>query len=555
MTKLDPTGSALVYSTYVGGSSSEGVDGLAVDSAGNAYITGRISSTDFPTTPGAFQTTFGGIDDAYVTKLNPTGSALVYSTYVGGSSLDQRTGLAVDSAGNAHVTGFTHSSDFPTTPGAFQTTFGGGANDGFLMKLDPVGAPVYSTYLGGSGQDSLSSGAIALDATGNLYVAGFTTSMDFPITPGAFQTTSGGSNDGFVTKLNSTGSALIYSTYFGGGSGSDVISHIKVDGTGNAYVAGDTESVDFLTTPGAFQTTFGGNHDAFVAKIGPFNTPVGTNVSVSAGHGATVTFTAVVVPGDTGATTSSTGPTPPAGFSLGTPPTYYDITTTATYIPPVNICITYDPAQFGDPSSLRLFHFENNAWVDVTTSNDTNNFVICGQVSSFSLFVIAQPGFPLTSLGPANVWVGLKNSDDVGIRFDLRAEVYRNSTQLVGSGEVASVPGGSSGFNNAHQDTIPLTPAGGATFLSGDTVSIKLFVRNACTGSGKNSGSARLWFNDSAANSRFDATIGTPRTYFLRDAFALATTPGPGPKKTIDVAAGAKCSPYKTFGTWTTTIP
>ena len=106
-----------------------------------------------------------------------------------------------------------------------------------------------------------------------------------------------------------------------------------------------------------------------------------------------------------------------------------------------------------------------------------------------------------------------------------------------------------------HLPQDPLTPVEGTTFQSGDTVSIKLFVRNACSGSSKNSGSARLWFNDSAANSRFDATIGTPRTYFLRDAFALATTPGPGPKKTIDVAAGAKCSPYKTFGTWTTTIP
>src|SRR5207249_4792278 len=131
-------------------------------------------------------------------------------------------------------------------------------------------------------------------------------------------------------------------------------------------------------------------------------------------------------PGETSAATSTTGPTPPAGFSLGTPPTYYDITTTATFVPPVSPCITYDPAQFGDPGSLRLFHFENDAWVDVTTSHDTTNHVICGQVSSFSLFVIAQPsGIPLTSLGPANLWVGLKNtSDGVGIRFDLRAEVY-----------------------------------------------------------------------------------------------------------------------------------
>ena len=161
----------------------------------------------------------------------------------------------------------------------------------------------------------------------------------------------------------------------------------------------------------------------------------------------------------------------------------------ATFVPPVGVCITYDPLQSGDPNSLRPLHFENDAWVDVTTSNDTTNHVICGQVTSFSVFAIARrSGAPLTSLGPANIWVGLKNSDDVGIRFDLRAEVYRNGTQLVGSGEVASVPGGSSGFNNAKEDTITLTRVEGATFQSGDAVSIKLYVRNACTGSSKNSG-------------------------------------------------------------------
>jgi hypothetical protein len=225
-------------------------------------------------------------------------------------------------------------------------------------------------------------------------------------------------------------------------------------------------------------------------------------------------------------------------------------------LPPLPHGTPAPPARFGDPNSLRLLHFENDAWVDVTTSNDTTGYVICGQVSSLSLFVIAQrSGSQLTSLGPANIWVGLRNSDDVGIRFDLRAEVYRNGTQVVGSGEVASVPGGSSGFNNAKQNTIALKPVEGVTFMSGDTVSIKLDARNACTGSGKNSGTARLWFNDSAANSRFDATIGSPATYFLRDVFALATSPGPGPKRTIDVAAGTKCSPYKTFGTWSTRLP
>ncbi len=163
-------------------------------------------------------------------------------------------------------------------------------------------------------------------------------------------------------------------------------------------------------------------------------------------------------------------------------------------------------------------------------------------------------GNELTSLGPAKIWVGLTNSDDVGIRFDLRAEVYRNGTQLVGSGEVSSVPGGSCGFNNANLHTINLAPAAGVSFSSGDALSINVYVRNACSGSGKNSGRARLWYNDTAANSRFDAAIGGPATYYLLNGSLLGTAAGPGPKKTIDIAAGAKCSPFKLFGIWSTTF-
>jgi hypothetical protein len=160
----------------------------------------------------------------------------------------------------------------------------------------------------------------------------------------------------------------------------------------------------------------------------------------------------------------------------------------------------------------------------------------------------------LSSLSPANVWVGLKNSDDVGIKFDLRAEIYYNGTTLIGSGELASVIGGSSGFNNAKLDSIPLSLPTAVGVAPGDTLSIKLLVRNACSGSGKNSGTARLWFNDSQANSRFDATVDDSNSdLYLLDGSTLGTSAGPGPKKTIDVAAGGKCSAWKTFGTWTIT--
>ena len=549
--KVNPAGSALVYSTFLGGTGAETGLGIAVDVAGDAYVTGLTSSPNFLVVS-ALQTSFGGgVCDGFVTKLDSTGAA-VYSTYLGGSGFDVGYGIAADAAGNAFVTGLTESPDFPTVTPVQPSLVGG--QDAFVAKIDPAGTPLFSTFLGGvQGETGL---GVGVDAAGNVYVAGHTASPDFPlVNPSqavfAFQ-------QAFVTKLNPGGTAFVYSTFLGG-SRDNRVGGLAVDAAGNAYVVGTTESVDFPTV-NAFQpnsaTVSSGTEEVFVTKISPSvlssNTPAGSGVTLPAGSGVVVSFPVVITAGNTAATTSNTGPTPPAGFSLGTPPTYYDITTTATFTSPVKVCITYDPAQFGDP---RLLHFQGGSWVDVTSSLDTGDNVICGQVSSLSPFVIATAGNPLSSLGPANVWVGLKNSDDVGIRFDLRAEVYRNGTQLVGSGEATSVAGGSSGFNNARQDAVVLTPVDGATFGSGETLSIKLLVRNACTGSGKNSGTARLWFNDSAANSGFDATIGSPHTYFLGDGFALATTPGPGPKKTIDVAAGAKCSAFKSFGTWSITLP
>jgi hypothetical protein len=263
--KLNPTGSALVYSTYLGGA--QDIDdalGIAVDSSGSAYVTGETGSADFPVTRGAFQTTRNGEYDAYVTKLNPAGSALVYSTFIGGSLVDFGVRIAVDSANNAYVLGNTRSPDFPTTPGAFDTT-ANGAFDIFVFKLNATGSGlIYSTYLGGSNMEG--AGGLAIDSAGNAYVSGGTLSLDYPTTPGALRTTTDG-NDGFVTKLNPTGSALVYSTYFGG-SGTDNVSAIALDASGNAFLAGGTGSTDFPTTPGAIQSVFsGGTVDAFVAEI------------------------------------------------------------------------------------------------------------------------------------------------------------------------------------------------------------------------------------------------------------------------------------------------
>jgi Beta-propeller repeat len=268
--KLDATGSLLVYSSYVGGSDTDSIGGIAVDAAGNAYVTGSTLSGDFPTTRGALQTGpasgLAPLDDAFVTKLNATGSALVYSTYLGGTQQDTAADICVDALGNAYVTGRTRSENFPTTPGAFQQSDGGLNESAFVTKLDPSGSALgYSTYLEGSHHEF--GAGIVVDAVGHAYVTGGTQSVDFPTTPGTVQPSSGGDSDAFVTKLNPTGSGLAYSTYLGG-IGQDWGDDIALDVLDNAYVTGTTRSTDFPLGPEAWQPTFGGGlFDSFVAKL------------------------------------------------------------------------------------------------------------------------------------------------------------------------------------------------------------------------------------------------------------------------------------------------
>jgi hypothetical protein len=262
VTKLNAAGSALVYSTYLGGNAFDGCYGIAVDSAGNVYLAGSTLSSNFPTV-NAVQATRGSNSspDAFVAKLNAAGSALVYSTYLGGSSFDGASSIAVDSTGNAYVTGGTGSTNFPTA-NALQSAFSGLA-DAFVTKFNAAGsALVYSTYLGGTGDDHGNS--IAVDSTGSVYVAGYTYSTDFP-TANAIQAARGGDRDAFITKVNAAGSALVYSTYLGG-SDMDFANSIAVDSAGNAYATGATFSTNFPTA-NALQNALGGQSDAFVAKL------------------------------------------------------------------------------------------------------------------------------------------------------------------------------------------------------------------------------------------------------------------------------------------------
>jgi len=266
VTKLNATGTALIYSTRIGGSDTDWGFSIALDVSGNTYIFGETRSTDYITTSGAFQTTFGGgLNDVFVTKLNALGTALIYSTYIGGNDYDYGSSMALDASGNAYITGYTASPDYDITAGAFQTTYGGGLYDVYVTKLNASGtALLYSTYIGGITSDL--SKSIALDASGNAYITGYTSSTNYDVTSGAFQTTFAGGYDVFVTKLNVTGTALLYSSYIGG-SGDDRGFAIALDASAYAYITGYTKSTNYDISIGAFQTTYGGSTDTYVTKL------------------------------------------------------------------------------------------------------------------------------------------------------------------------------------------------------------------------------------------------------------------------------------------------
>ncbi len=278
VSRLNATGSQLLFSTYLGGTAEDRGAGAAVDGANNAYVTGRSNSPNFPTTGGAYSQINLGSFDITVTKLSPSGAHL-YGTYFGGASSNRpRKGLVVDAAGFVYMTGATGPA-FPTTTGAFDET-PNGSSDAFLVQLNPdssgiapdIGDLLYSTFLGGSGPDL--GFEIARDPSGHVYVTGRTSSSNFPTTAGAFQTTPpnpASIEEAFVMKIDPAGSGsgdLLYSTLLGGVR-EDFGADVAVDAGGDIYLTGDTSSPDFPTTAAAVQLTYGGNRDIFVTRIRP----------------------------------------------------------------------------------------------------------------------------------------------------------------------------------------------------------------------------------------------------------------------------------------------
>jgi hypothetical protein len=262
--KLNPAGGGLVYCTYLGGSGDDRAYGIAVDSAGAAYVTGSTASPNFPIS-GGFQAKLAGETNAFVLKLSPAGNALVYSTYLGGNSADSGNGIAVDTAGSAYVVGDTASLNFPDA--GWQKANHGG-QDAFVAKVSADGSRlIYSTYLGGSNTDH--GAAIAVDASGDAWVAGATWSADFPVA-NAFQSMIGGGQDAFIAKLDAGGDTLLFSSYLGGLGGSlgypETAQGIALDWQGNAYLTGVTSSTNFPLL-NALQSSLDGETDAFVTKV------------------------------------------------------------------------------------------------------------------------------------------------------------------------------------------------------------------------------------------------------------------------------------------------
>ena len=528
---IDPV---LSYSTYLGG---EGVDAglrIAVDKDGNAYVTGFTASTNFPTTPGALPSHVSGYNctiyvsfnyksvpcpDAFVTKLNAAGSALVYSTYLGGSGTDVATGISVDSSGNAYVTGSTASSDFPTTVGAFQTVRNGDG-DVFVTKLNAAGALSFSTYIGGSKEDVPMGSAV--DASGNTYVIGTTSSPDFPTTPGAIQPAKASAKcslngkdytctDAFVAKLNATGTGLVYSTYLGGSS-FDFGLGIAVDGSNNAYVTGATLSADFpYASP--LQPFWGGTcgppsalHpciDAFVTKLNAAGTGLAYSTFLG-GTGDEIGFAVAVDSSGsayvTGITDSTDFPTTPGSaqpaLSSGTcgaaPNTFTcpdafvaKLNATgsdlayATYLGGSSIELAWGIAVDGTGNAYIVGGTSSN---DFPTANPVQTYFgggNCDFTRNGVLFTVACPNAFLSGLKPDgsartfSTYLGGAGGDiGFGVALDLSGDVY-----LVGTTVSADFPtvtplqAGLAGQSDVFVSKISFATTGPVVMLAPTTVS------------------------------------------------------------------------------------
>ena len=468
VTKLNVAGTTVIYSTYLGGAAIDVATAIAVDSNGNAYVTGMTGSTDFPITANAYQTNNAGgtllETDVFVTKLDPTGGVLQYSTFAGGRDDENSPAIAVDSAGSAYVAGTTFSSNFPTTAGAVRTSFGGGADDVFLFKLDPGGSKlIYSTYLGGNGNEL--AGGVAVDSAGNAHVTGRTNSSNFPSSSSAVQMQKSGGDDVFISKINASGSALLYSTFLGG-SGTELAFGIAVDASGNVYVAGVTNSTNFPVTPGSLKTSNASGADGFVAKIdlisgvaasfgvasgnnqsGAASTGLANPISVfvkdgrgNAASGVTVTFTAANATVNPAIATTDAQGIASTRVTLGSSAGTASVTATIPGLPPVVFMATIQ----GPAAQIAISGVVNGASF---APNVARNSIVTIFGANMATTTVTASSAPLsvvlggTSVAVSGKLVPLFYVSPGQINFQLPDDIALGSaTLIVTSGGASSAP-------------------------------------------------------------------------------------------------------------------
>ena len=500
VTKLNPSGTGLVYSTYLGGNVLDEPNSIAVNPSGDAFVSGVTFSSNFPTTAGVIQTINNSAAvngfNAFVTKLNPAGSGLIYSTYLGGGStygsvigsIYWTNPIAIDSAGDAYVAGYTDSGDFPVTAGAYQTKNNGSFNV-TISKLNPTAtALLYSTYLGGN-TNSVSEG-LAIDSAGNAYVAGYTSDTDFPVTTGAFQTvnkadtntttSADANNNGFVTKINATGTALVYSTYLGGSTGpwgGDHIYSLALDSSNDVYVAGGAMSSDFPVTSNAYQpTNHGASHccdyvtytsNGFLTEFNPAGTALiystylggsGTqNPDGPGGYGDEAYYVAL-------------GPKQNAYMVGYTSSSNFPITADAfetKYTSQQNTGFVADFDMGAAPATAE----------SVTTLTASANPVVPGTAVTFTAAVVPASG---TAVPTGNVVFSVDEETAATVALTSSGKAsYTTSTLPAGEHYVLASYGGSStfaasgdGFNETIMPIKPVISPAGGTYMSQQTVTI-----------------------------------------------------------------------------------
>ncbi len=521
--KINPAGTALSYCGYIGGDDQDEGLGIAVDTSGRAYVTGLTASTEatFPKLvgPGLI---FKGAIDAFVARVKADGSGLDYAGYIGGGGDDQGRSIAVDASGNAYVAGLTTSSEatFPMV-GALDPTFNGGV-DAFVAKINSIGAAIsYSGYIGGDGIDEAFN--IAVDGSGNAYIAGRTTSPEesFPVLGGP-DLSFNGAFDAFVAKINTGGSALSYAGYIGGGDDDEGFG-IAVDDAGNVVLTGQTESENFPLA-NAFQADQP-SVDAFITKLNPglsgaasliYSTYLGGS---SQDRGYAIAVNASGAAYITGTTTSSGFPATSGAFQTanagGNDAFVAKISDQPPNPAPVEAIYLHGIGPSDNPPTLFLDTIAPTGATAKFKDSAAINFNGGNLWKEVGVWTTAAPltAGSLTALSDLRVWLGLKNSDDQGANFDLRVEVARNGVP-VAAGETYCIQGVTRNPNLAKEIVVSFAPFLPVT-LNGATgeLSLKVLTRIGSNGAGGfcgghgNAAGLRLYFDSVSRPSKFNATI------------------------------------------------